>query len=115
MIIYIDSEFKCHVSNNDGQYTPIETNAFNNKCDAYIEGYRFIPAGMKWTRSDGVTFEGRMISPWKDFVELDELQRTYELKLIRQYQESLEQYKTELAELDAAILDMQYQNLVEGL
>lgn len=115
MTIFIDSDFKCHMSNENGQYTAVDTNFFDGKCDAYIEGYRFVPAGMKWTRSDGIVFEGRMTSPWKDFVELDGIQRVYERELIKQYEESLNQYETEIAELDAAMLEMQYQNLVEGL
>jgi hypothetical protein len=86
----------------------IETNFFDGKCNTFIEGYRFVPMGETWTREDGITFTGEMISPWKNYSELDDAQRQYEKEL-------LEQYKTELAELDAAMLEMQYQNLVEGL
>lgn len=75
--IYIDSAFKCHVSNADGM-TAIETNFFDGKCDAFIEGYRFIPSGANWTRSDGVVFYGEMITPWKPYSELDNAQREYE-------------------------------------
>lgn len=107
MIIYIDSEFKCHITNDDTM-TPVETDFFNDKCEAFIEGYRFVPTGAEWTRSDGTVFRGEMASPWKPYSELDAAQRAYE-------KEQLEQYKIELAELDAIILDMQYQNLVEGL
>ena len=39
--IYIDSSFKCHTSTAEG-LTTIETDAFDGKCDAYIEGYRYI-------------------------------------------------------------------------
>lgn len=60
--IYIDSEFKCHVTSGEG-LTPIETDAFDGECDTYIEGYRFIPAGQTWTRADGMVFTGEMISP----------------------------------------------------
>lgn len=75
--IYIDLEFKCHPYN-DGTMIAIETDIFNGKCDAFIEGYRFIPAGESWTREDGVVFNGEMISPWKDYTELDTAQRSYE-------------------------------------
>ena len=105
--IYIDSEYKCHVAN-DGSMTAVETEFFDGKCDTFIEGYRFIPYGESWMRSDGVIFNGEMVSPWKNYKELDVAQREYE-------QELLEQYKTELAELDSLVLEMQYQNLVEGL
>ena len=77
MMIYIDSEFKCHVTSGEG-LTPIETDAFDDKCDAYIEGYRFIPAGQTWTRADGMVFTGEMIAPWKSWGELDAAQREYE-------------------------------------
>ena len=75
--IYIDSEFKCHNSD-DGTMTPVEPDFFDGKCDAFIEGYRFVPAGQEWTREDGEVFEGEMISPWKDYSELDTAQREYE-------------------------------------
>ena len=77
-MIYIDSEYKCHTSNPDGLYTAVETDFFDGKCDAYIEGYRFVPAGESWTRPDGVSFNGKMIAPWKDWLELDSAQREYE-------------------------------------
>lgn len=72
--IYIDSEFKCHVTD-DGTRTAVETNFFDNKCDAYIEGYRLIPEGERWTREDGEIFAGESISPWKDYLELNNVQQ----------------------------------------
>lgn len=75
--IYIDSEFKCHISD-DGAMTAVETDFFDGKCDAFIEGYRFVPSGAVWTRSDGVVFEGEMCSPWKNYSELADAQRVYE-------------------------------------
>lgn len=105
--IYIDSEFKCHVVN-DGTMTVIETDFFDGKCDTFIEGYRFVPSGETWIRTDGVSFRGQMVSPWKNYNELDVAQRNYEIELIKQYE-------TELAELDSAMLNMQYLSLVEGL
>ena len=75
--IYIDADFKCHLVN-DGTMTAIETDFFDGKCDAFIEGYRFVPSGESWTRDDGVVFYGEMVSPWKDYAELDAAQREYE-------------------------------------
>lgn len=75
--IYIDSDFKCHVTD-DGTMTAVETSFFDGKCDSFIEGYRYVPAGKTWTRSDGSTFTGEMIAPWKDYAELDSAQREYE-------------------------------------
>ena len=86
--IYIDSEFKCHTVN-DGTMTAVETDFFDGKCDAFVEGYRFVPSGESWTRSDGAVFHGEMITPWKDYAELDNAQREYEKQLIETYEQSL--------------------------
>lgn len=86
--IYLDSEFKCHVTD-DGTFTAVETDFFDGKCDAFIEGYRFVPSGESWTRSDGVVFHGEMIAPWKDYNELDNAQREYERQLLAEYSEAL--------------------------
>lgn len=88
MTIYIDSDFKCHVTN-DGTMTAVETTFFEGKCQEFIEGYRFIPTGESWTRSDGVVFHGEMIAPWKPFAELDAAQREYERQLLAEYAEAL--------------------------
>ena len=86
--IYIDSEFKCHITN-DGTMTAVETDFFDGKCDTFIEGYRFVPEGESWVRSDGEVFKGEMIAPWKDFNELDAAQREYERALIEDMQKAL--------------------------
>ena len=64
--IYLDSEFICHLSN-DGTMQEVQTDVFDGKENAYIEGYRFVPEGQTWTRSDGVEFHGLMIAPAKDY------------------------------------------------
>lgn len=66
MTIYLDSDFCCHLID-DGTMTAIETNEFDGKANAYIEGYRYVPEGQTWTRSDGVEFQGLMIAPAKNF------------------------------------------------
>lgn len=86
--IYIDSEYKCHVAN-DGKMVAVETDAFDGKCDAYIEGYRFVPAGYSWTREDGVVFAGEMVAPWKPFEELASAQAAYERRQLADYMEAL--------------------------
>lgn len=86
--IFIDSDFKCH-SVNDGTMTAVETDWFDGKCDAFIEGYRFVPSGERWTRSDGEVFTGEMIAPWKPYAELDAAQRQYEQALILDMQNAL--------------------------
>lgn len=76
MIIYIDGDFKCHVSAADGRRA-IETGFFNGKCPEWIESYRFVPEGDTWTREDGEEFRGEMISPWKDLSEAYAAQAAY--------------------------------------
>ena len=77
MQIYIDSDYKCHTVASDG-LTAVETTAFDGKCAAYIEGYRFVPDGSTWVREDGTVFAGEMVTPWKPWDELDAVQREYE-------------------------------------
>lgn len=88
MVIYIDSDFKCHVESAEGMRA-YDVSAFDGKCDAYIEGYRYVPEGESWTRSDGVVFTGEMITPWKDYGLLDAAQRLYEQALILDMQQAL--------------------------
>ena len=83
MTMYIDSDFKCHVSD-DGTLRPVETDFFDGKCAEFIEGYRFVPSGETWTRSDGVQFPGEMVSPWKDYSALAQLQALYDRMLAQQ-------------------------------
>jgi hypothetical protein len=76
-MIYIDSEFKCHVAD-DGTRKTVETDFFDGKCDLFVEGYLFVPLDENWTRDDGEVFEGEMVTPWKDYAELEDAQVRYE-------------------------------------
>lgn len=87
--IYLDSDFKCHLVD-DGTMTSVETDVFDGKCDTLIEGYRYIPSGMSWTREDGEVFFGMMLSPWKDYAELEVAQRDYETVRIAEYERALQ-------------------------
>ena len=87
MKIYIDSDCKCHVTN-DGTRTAVEDAFFDGKCVAFIEGHRFIPEG-ETLLIDGVVCQGQMISPFVDSVKLDAIQREYERQLIAMYEKSL--------------------------
>ena len=78
MKIYIDSEYKCHVSN-DGTMREFDVPFFDGKCQTFIEGYRYIPDGETWERADGEVFRGEMIAPWKNYAELYIAQLEYEL------------------------------------
>lgn len=89
--IYIDPEYRCHTTNLDGIFREVGTDFFDGKCDAFVEGYRYIPIGESWTRNDGVVFHGEMIAPWKDYSELDAVQRAYEQQLLKEYKNEKEE------------------------
>lgn len=78
--IYIDSEFKCHVTN-DGTMTAVETDFFDGKCDTFIEGYCH-EAGEN----------GIAIYPWKPYAELAAAQTQHErdnAELLKAYEEGV--------------------------
>lgn len=79
MTIYIDVDFKCHVSD-DGTMRTVETEAFNGRCASFIEGYRYVPDGETWVRDDGVSFSGEMIAPWKPYEQLLTIQDAVDRK-----------------------------------
>ena len=95
MTIYIDDDYKCHVSNADGR-REIETGNFNGKCPEWIESYRFVPEGETWMRGDGEVFRGEMVTPWKDLSEAYTAQIAY---LERQNA----QYEAALSEIEVAL------------
>ena len=103
MKIYIDDEFKCHTQAADG-LTAVEPDFFDGMCAAYIEGYRFVPAGETWTAADGTSFRGEMITPWKPLTELDAAQRAYE----RERAAALEAQNAELLDAMAAMVEDVY-------
>ena len=90
MKIFIDSDCKCHTSNN-GTMIAVETAFFDGKCKAFVEGYRLVPVGETWTREDGEVFEGEMITPFKDY------------NILRAYQEQYEAMLEELQDADNAL------------
>ena len=97
MMIYIDSDYKCHASLGDGM-TAVETDFFNDKCKKFIEGYRFVPAGCTWVREDGVEFTGEMVAPWRDYSILAELQAVYD-----EQQQTINEYEAALSEIEQAL------------
>jgi hypothetical protein len=96
MKIYTDSQCRCHTTNPEGSFREFEVPFFDGKCDAFIEGYHFVPSGESWTRSDGVVFQGEMIAPWKDYSELDSAQRKYERQLITEYEALINELYSEV-------------------
>lgn len=106
--VYLDSDFKCSLRD-DGATASVETDFFDGKCDAYIEGYRFIPSGQTWSREDGAVFQGEMIAPWKPWQELDGAQREYERERyvameneLAEGQAEADALRQQLSELDTA-------------
>lgn len=61
MKIYIDNEYKCHVTN-DGTMREIETDCFNGRCEEFIEGY-------KYDDRNGIA-----VYPWKPYAGLVAIQ-----------------------------------------
>lgn len=78
MKIYVDSNFHCHTTNPDGTYREVETDFFNGKCAAFVEGFCY-------DDSKGYV----QIYPWKPYSELDAAQREYEQQLLAKYAEAL--------------------------
>ena len=95
MIVYLGADYRCYATQGDNRVAA-ETDFFTGKCQTYIEGYRFVPAGETWVREDGVVFRGEMIAPWKPWEELDAAQRDYER----------EQLTALASENDALVADM---------
>lgn len=73
--IYVDSNHCCHVKD-DGSMTAVETDFFDGKCDAFVEGYCF-------------DMENSSIYPWKPYSELDTAQREYERKRLADAEKAL--------------------------
>ena len=99
---YKGQGFKCYVTSGEGR-TQVETDAFDGKCDAYIEGYRHIPAGRAWTRADGTVFAGEMIAPWKPWDELDAAQREFEREQYQALAAQNAEYEAALSEIEEAL------------
>lgn len=95
MTIYIDSDYKCHTDAAEGRRA-VETDAFNGKCETWIESYRYVPAGETWVREDGVKFRGEMVSPWRDLTDAYAAQAAY-------LAEQTAQYEAALTEIEAAL------------
>ena len=105
MTIYIDGDYKCYVSEADGRRA-VETNYFDGKCTEWIESYRFVPAGETWVREDGEVFTN-MAAPWKDMANAYAAQAAY-------LAGKLAAAETDIAELDMALLDAEYENITGG-
>lgn len=95
MTIYIDSDYKCHISAADGRRA-VETNSFDGKCAEWIERYRYVPAGETWAREDGEVFTGEMIAPWRDLTDAYAAQTAYVTVQNKQYEAALTEIEAAL-------------------
>lgn len=78
MKIYVDSDNNCHTTNPDGTFREVETDFFDGKCKAFVEGHCY-------DDSRGYV----QVYPWKPYNELDAAQREYERALIADMQNAL--------------------------
>ena len=101
MKIYIDNEYKCHVSN-DGNMREFDLPFFDGKCTEFIEGYRYVPAGESWTRSDGEVFSGEMIAPCRDYSQISEIQSAVD-RAQEQNRQAINEYEQALTEIENAL------------
>lgn len=74
MKIFIDKEFRCHVENGIGR-TPVDVPMFDGKCAAFVEGYKYIPAGETYTTEDGDVYRGEAMFPFKAYNALELAQK----------------------------------------
>lgn len=77
MTVYLDSEYRCHLSPGSG-WQEVELDSFEGKCREYIEGYCYIPYGQTYIKKDGTVLYGEMLFPWQDINYLNDLQFKYE-------------------------------------
>ena len=79
MTYYLDGDYRLHVASAEGLTPWADAEGmFTGKCATYIEGYRVVPAGQRWTRPDGATFTGEMVTPAVSVGLLQAAQREYE-------------------------------------
>ena len=98
MIIYVDSEHKCHTSNKNDTFRKFDISFFDNKCVEFIEGYRYCPKDEFYTNDEGRIFYGECIVPWKPYIELENAQRLYEQQKLSQYESEKEELNTSYQE-----------------
>ena len=87
MVVYIDSDFKCHITN-DGTMTPIEEKFFDYKCKEFIEGYYLKPHDKIWIRENGeILSEGKIITNFIPYAELNKAQQRYDKEQLIAYRD----------------------------
>lgn len=82
MRVYLDSDYKCLLNPTAGERS-IDTEFFDGKCEEFVMGYRFIPAGEFWTAPNGSVIYGETAFPWRPYSELEKAQNRYELEQVK--------------------------------
>lgn len=80
-VYYLDTDYRLYTEQDAEESFLLwedTEDMFDDKCRAFIEGYRVVPEGETWTRSDGEAFDGLMITPAVDFDVLLAAQSAYE-------------------------------------
>ena len=75
---------------------------FDGKCTEFIEGYRYVPSEETWTRKDGQTFKGEMITPCRDYSQISEIQTAVD-RAQAQAQQTITEYEQALTEIEKAL------------
>ena len=101
MIIYIDNDYKCHVTD-DGTRRAFDVPFFDGKCAEFVEGYRYVPSGETWTRADGEVFMGEMITPCRDHSQILEIQTAVD-RAQAQAQQTINEYEQALTDIEKAL------------
>lgn len=84
MEIFIDSKYRCHTDNPNGNFRKVEHPFFEGKCKTLIGGYCY-------NDSNGYV----QIYPWKPYNELDAAQREYEKQKLSNCLEALQELGVE--------------------
>ena len=101
MTIYIDNDYKCHLSD-DGTRRAFDVPFFDGKCAEFVEGYLYVPSGETWTRKEGQVFAGEMIAPWRHYSEIAEIQMAVD-RAQAQAQQTINEYEQALSEIEIAL------------
>lgn len=84
-MIYVDSEYRCHTTNPDGNFREVEHPFFDNKCQTFVEGYCY-------DDSKGYV----QIYPWKNYDGLEVAQREYERQKLAEYETLIDELYAEV-------------------
>ena len=101
---YLDKNFRIHLEPEENFLSwEDEEGFFDSKNSAFIEGYRVIPEGKKWVDKNGTIYSGLIITAAVEYPIL------YRAQLEKEQAESI------IAELDAALLDTTYINIINSI